>query len=543
MAPNEKNPNIVDNQGNNVLHLLCKWKSLDVMLIKTSFIFGVDPKAKNTAGKTPLDVLKSTTRKNASNEPEAIAALQQAIDIQEAFTLRARADAVIGDQFNLLSLDGGGIRGVITARTLQMIERMVGRDVNDCFHWYAGTSTGGIIATMLGILKRKPEYCWKLYLERKRLMFAGGAVKRVFEIIFGESTDLTVHLEKLIRDEVHEAMAERGEKKDFYTLQDIASHNGFPKLTIVTLDVTKTPARPTYFRNYNHVVLTDNFIVEDARLGIEPGNWPQIALTHILRATSAAPTYFQPVRQEGCRFVDGGLTANNPIGVLVQECDALTMHPEESFGGIRDHVTLALSLGTGGKTIIDRPDRTGLFETAQLFTLFQEQSTGEDGKDNERARARFACDSVPFVRLSPTNIDIGLASVSNRDVMTMLWKTDEYILKNKATLQWIADLLCGNVKSKRERSAAARTATPIAQLEQVIHDKTAENDRLKQELESLKLELQRRAAAMLQHAANDTANEHNEHNVNISSEAATANLLPGGTKKKRSSRRTRCILQ
>ena len=52
-----------------------------------------------------------------------------------------------GDQtFHILSLDGGGARGIYSAQVLACIERAVGAQVRDCFDLIAGTSTGSIIA-------------------------------------------------------------------------------------------------------------------------------------------------------------------------------------------------------------------------------------------------------------------------------------------------------------------------------------------------------------------------------------------------------------
>lgn len=53
----------------------------------------------------------------------------------------------IGQQ--LLSLDGGGIRGVILCILLDAIAKAAGQNVEDCFDWIAGTSTGGILALAL----------------------------------------------------------------------------------------------------------------------------------------------------------------------------------------------------------------------------------------------------------------------------------------------------------------------------------------------------------------------------------------------------------
>ena len=46
----------------------------------------------------------------------------------------------------ILSLDGGGIRGLILIQILLAIERVVGQPIRNCFDWIGGTSTGGILA-------------------------------------------------------------------------------------------------------------------------------------------------------------------------------------------------------------------------------------------------------------------------------------------------------------------------------------------------------------------------------------------------------------
>jgi patatin-like phospholipase/acyl hydrolase len=51
------------------------------------------------------------------------------------------ADEII----RILSIDGGGIRGIIPARLLQSIEESIGEPATALFHLIAGTSTGGIL--------------------------------------------------------------------------------------------------------------------------------------------------------------------------------------------------------------------------------------------------------------------------------------------------------------------------------------------------------------------------------------------------------------
>src|SRR6266545_1770283 len=53
-------------------------------------------------------------------------------------------------RFQVLSLDGGGIRGIFSAALLAGLEKDLGRPVVDHFDLVVGTSTGGVIAAALG---------------------------------------------------------------------------------------------------------------------------------------------------------------------------------------------------------------------------------------------------------------------------------------------------------------------------------------------------------------------------------------------------------
>lgn len=55
----------------------------------------------------------------------------------------------------LLSLDGGGVRGIVLIQFLIAIEKAAGRPVKELFDWVAGTSTGGILA--LAIIHGKKQ--------------------------------------------------------------------------------------------------------------------------------------------------------------------------------------------------------------------------------------------------------------------------------------------------------------------------------------------------------------------------------------------------
>jgi patatin-like phospholipase/acyl hydrolase len=96
-------------------------------------------------------------------------------DLQSSLT-SLREDFEGGKAARVLSCDGGGIRGLIPAEFLGIIERKTGKPTSDMFHLLAGTSTGGIIAAGLSVPEEGgPKYSAldivKLYTENGSTIF------------------------------------------------------------------------------------------------------------------------------------------------------------------------------------------------------------------------------------------------------------------------------------------------------------------------------------------------------------------------------------
>lgn len=77
-----------------------------------------------------------------------------AIGISLALILTTDATAQEQKGWKILSLDGGGIRGILTLTILKEIEYRTGKTILELFDFFAGTSTGGIIC--LGLTKKQP---------------------------------------------------------------------------------------------------------------------------------------------------------------------------------------------------------------------------------------------------------------------------------------------------------------------------------------------------------------------------------------------------
>uniref|UniRef100_A0A183EY09 PNPLA domain-containing protein n=1 Tax=Gongylonema pulchrum TaxID=637853 RepID=A0A183EY09_9BILA len=96
---------------------------------------------------------------------------------------------------NLVSLDGGGVRGLILIQILLHIERLLGHSITKYIHWFAGTSTGAMIALALAKGDSLRD-CQSLYLRMKDEIFVGRkpysekVIEEFLRIHFGKKTTM-----------------------------------------------------------------------------------------------------------------------------------------------------------------------------------------------------------------------------------------------------------------------------------------------------------------------------------------------------------------
>jgi hypothetical protein len=228
-----------------------------------------------------------------------------------------------GRPFRILSIDGGGIRGVFPAAYLAELERrfLGGKSVANHFDLIAGTSTGGIIALALAHGLTAAE-ALNIYVERG---------ERIFPPLTGWRK-WARNLRWLVRPKHNgnvlqeELTAVFGEK----TLNQASRRLVIPSFEGLYGEpfIYKTPHHPDYQLD-------------------RVKTFAQVA-----QHTTAAPSYFPAVEDSGYVMVDGGVWANNPImNALV---DALAC-----FDVQRDDVRI-LSLGTGEATFtLDESVRNG----------------------------------------------------------------------------------------------------------------------------------------------------------------------------------------
>ncbi|KAF2134377.1 hypothetical protein P153DRAFT_402048 [Dothidotthia symphoricarpi CBS 119687] len=228
----------------------------------------------------------------------------------------------------VLSLDGGGMRGIVILEVLRQVQEELGGriPIQDFFDLVVGTSTGGILALGLGIKNWSVNHCISLFL---RLVEKAFTPKFLGGVSFGTTKFRTQPLE--------EALSE--------CFGDEAIFGGVPEASVgcarkvAVTAATDTGEQAVIFTNYNRV--------DDEQIGYQlvrpddPKN--DLMIREAARATSAAPTFFKPFRNtrtmEG--FLDGAVFHNNPVRIANYESKLLWPEAEER------HPDILLSIGTG----------------------------------------------------------------------------------------------------------------------------------------------------------------------------------------------------
>jgi patatin-like phospholipase/acyl hydrolase len=221
--------------------------------------------------------------------------------------------------FRILSIDGGGIRGIIPAMVMAEIEKRTEMPIHKLFDLIAGTSTGGVLA--LGVTTPHPD-------DPTQAKFTAKQGVELYEQqghrIFDHSLLQKFRSGWNITDEKYPSAAVETVLKESFG--DAYLHEALTNVLITSYEIERRI--PWFFHS--------------SRAKVDPNY--DFKVWQVARATSAAPTYFEPAKIEvgGLEryyaLVDGGMFANNPAMCALVE--ARTTHPETPN-------VLVVSLGTG----------------------------------------------------------------------------------------------------------------------------------------------------------------------------------------------------
>jgi patatin-like phospholipase/acyl hydrolase len=340
---------------------------------------------------------------------------------------------VTNQWLKVLSIDGGGARGLIPVRLLEEIETQCQQPIHKLFDVIAGTSTGAVVSLML--TKPQPFTCAaarQLYAQHAKDFFSATpwhrvktlwgwvgpkypttSPKQALQGVLGTDTEL--------KDAVGEVVI---------PIYDITKqHSPDPTLHAGPRTFSRADAKKDPQQNFRML---------------------EVAL-----AATSAPTYFPCVPMANRDFqlhpIDGAVYLNNPAGAGISHA-MRTNYPEAHARLIMsqdldDTVTrpdgiLVLSLGTGwheGAIVVQRAAHWGKLRWASpLFDVMIEAQA-------EAANMIFgAIPGIKFVRLQPIlGENVSLDDVSQSAQTTMLAACDRCLRDRAADIKSVCDMICG----------------------------------------------------------------------------------------------------
>ncbi|KAG0590544.1 hypothetical protein KC19_1G107900 [Ceratodon purpureus] len=362
----------------------------------------------------------------------------------------------------ILSLDGGGVRGIVELLSLKAImAHLPGMHVEDLFDIVIGTSTGGIIALALTVRKKPDEEPKRLAAVINLFMSLAKEVFSKKQLNFGASFRwiatfcqyVGLYESKYKNDALLRLLEQHlGEQS---LLQSCV---GGPRVIITACDSEKEAAA-AWFTSYNHPRSdTNESEIILSQLKRAHGEDNQKSISDLLRgrvdggylframdvaaATSAAPTYLPLVYAGGRLWADGGLRFNGPPMIAIEE--ARRLWPERQ-------VSALISLGCGklkssgegsGETASKKPGVLNLLKLVVDIAFDADEKCNSAIRHLETLQPVYNSTSGPGLRLNPTidkKCDLDDAVKMNE----LIEQTDKYLTSKdgKAVVGKVANLL------------------------------------------------------------------------------------------------------
>ncbi len=322
-------------------------------------------------------------------------------------------------QIKILSIDGGGIRGIIPTIFLDQIEQQTGRPISSLFDLITGTSAGGIITLGLTIpdLNNQPKYTAQKLLDifdkENRQVFQTNPFRKILT------------LGSLIN-----------EKYSNQGLQQLLDqYLGHAKLTDCLTQVLLTSydiedRSPFFFKStHAHKDTKNNFLLKHAAL-----------------ATTAAPTFFEPAKipYQNSRgylsLIDGGVFAANPSLTALVEATKIFPDADEY---------ILVSLGTGKRTqpiLHKKAKRWGLIGWAPniLSVVFDGIDDVTDYYIKKLQPETETLQNYYRLQVNLTKCSDRLDNISAKNIKSLKNTAHTFIKNNQALFKTLSKQLVGN---------------------------------------------------------------------------------------------------
>ena len=342
-----------------------------------------------------------------------------------------------GEKFRILSLDGGGIRGVLSARLLQEVEIIVqettGQKLHEYFHLVAGTSTGSILAAGIACQKNARDMI-DLYKEQGNNIFLQGVRDQRKWRWLGRAIGanaLYPHKDKNwgFANVFKKILLKPG--NDYYGLANVltrALRNPVTKKPAIIADEEIEKQIQLLILAYDVKSRNTTWFSNDDLEG-----WcckKNIPLWQICTASASAPTFFPPYQisywdeeqkeQKKLTHIDGGVAANNPALAAVSHALSMTTTGDRKKPCKLEDIAV-LSIGTGKTTssyTYDDVKKWGLFDwVRKIPDIFMDPNA--ENTENICRRMFLGVSHKNYLRLG---FDLNIQDQDKKDEIRQLYK-------------------------------------------------------------------------------------------------------------------------
>ncbi|GIY62190.1 calcium-independent phospholipase A2-gamma [Caerostris extrusa] len=234
-----------------------------------------------------------------------------------ALALVGYHDPPKGEGIRILSIDGGGTRGIMAIEILRQLEAKTNKKIYELFDFICGVSSGAILSLLIGGLRLSLDDCESLYRKLSNEIFKQSTIwgtgRLVWSHAYYDTTAWVNVLKKTFGDTL---------------IIDTAKNKDIPKIAVVSALLNLPHLEAFVFRNYDYPPRIQSFYKGTCKYRM----WESI------RASGAAPGYFEEYCLDDYLHQDGGILVNNPTALGIHE--AKLLWPS-------DPIQCVMSLGSG----------------------------------------------------------------------------------------------------------------------------------------------------------------------------------------------------
>ncbi|XP_048010982.1 calcium-independent phospholipase A2-gamma isoform X4 [Megalobrama amblycephala] len=330
--------------------------------------------------------------------------------VRQALALVGYNDPVKGRGIRVLSIDGGGTRGLVALQALHRLESLTGKPIYQLFDYICGVSTGAILAFMLGVFQIPLDECEELYRKLGSDVFKQNLIVGTVKMGWSHAYYDSQIWEEILKERMGHGL-----------MIETSKNPKCPKVSAVSTIVNRgLPLKAYVFRNYNFLPGVRSHYLG----GCQHKMWQAI------RASSAAPGYFQEYVLGNDLHQDGGLLINNPTALAIHESKCLWPNTP---------VQCVVSLGTGRYETVAKT-------SSSTYTSLKTKLTNVISSATDTEEVHTMLDALlppnTYFRLNPyMSEDVPLDENRQDRLDFMLAEGRNYLERNENKLRKVASVL------------------------------------------------------------------------------------------------------